>query len=71
MSITRHADQLVGPTQDPTEVRARQGRRDNEVPKPQSGPEPDGGPRKSWAVLALALAAQILVWSPARRSCSV
>ena len=28
---------------------------------PAGEPEPDAGPRKSWAVLALALAAQILV----------
>ena len=28
---------------------------------PQGEPEPDAGPRKSWAVLALALTAQILV----------
>ena len=60
MSITEHADHHVGPTSDPTEVSARPGRRDTEARKPQSGPDPDG-PRKSWAVLALALAAQILV----------
>ena len=30
-------------------------------PVPQGEPEPDAGPRKSWVVLALALAAQILV----------
>jgi hypothetical protein len=28
---------------------------------PQAEPEPDAGPRESWAVLALALTAQILV----------
>ena len=31
------------------------------APAPHSDPEPDAGPRKSWAVLALALTAQILV----------
>jgi len=61
MSITEHADHHVGPTPDPTEVTASQERRDTEARKPQSGPEPDGGPRTSWSVLALALAAQILV----------
>jgi hypothetical protein len=59
MSITERADHHIGPTPDPTEVIACLGSRDTETPKPQSGLEPDGGPRTSWSVLALA--AQILV----------
>jgi len=61
LGITGRADHHIGPTPDPTEVSARLGSRDTETRKPQSGLEPDRGPRTSWSVLALALAAQILV----------